>query len=443
MLDIKPEVHDAIINKRAVVALESTIITHGMPYPHNLKTAMEVEDIVREQGAIPATIAILKGQIKIGLSRNELEELADPKTNVIKTSRRDLAYVLSRKMNGGTTVAGTLICADLCGIKLFATGGIGGVHRDGENTLDISADLMEMGKSSVTVVSSGIKSILDIPRTMEYLETQGVCVTTFQCPDKEFPAFYTRTSGVKAQYNFNDATDAALCINKSIQLGLNSSILIGNPVPNDFAMDEIIINNAIEKALREADENGVKGKEVTPYLLAAIAKITSGKSLETNIALIKENARVAAQIAVELEKLQYNGEDRQEEMKITRNKAKLASSNTPLVVGGSILDIHYHVNEENLKGSKNPSIIVSEQSGILGIYNISVSASARVKPQWLRVDRQQTNIVCEDVGSILTRDRSLNHYKVICRYDYDWHNAQDITSIKPKNPCSTYGYTLL
>ncbi|KAL7035787.1 hypothetical protein ACKWTF_008555 [Chironomus riparius] len=276
-------------------------------------------------------------------------------------------------MNGGTTVAGTLICADLCGIKLFATGGIGGVHRDGENTLDISADLMEMGKSSVTVVSSGIKSILDIPRTMEYLETQGVCVTTFQCPDKEFPAFYTRTSGVKAQYNFNDATDAALCINKSIQLGLNSSILIGNPVPNDFAMDgrkclhlqhlickfiyfslftqsvEIIINNAIEKALREADENGVKGKEVTPYLLAAIAKITSGKSLETNIALIKENARVAAQIAVELEKLQYNGEDRQEEMKITRNKAKLASSNTPLVVGGSILDIHYHVNEENLK----------------------------------------------------------------------------------------------
>ena len=166
-----------------------------------------------------------------------MEELADPKTNIIKTSRRDLAYVLSRKMNGGTTVAGTLICADLCGIKLFATGGIGGVHRDGENTLDISADLMEMGKSSVTVVSSGIKSILDIPRTMEYLETQGVCVTTFQCPDQEFPAFYTRTSGVKAQYNFNDATDAALCINKSIQLGLNSSILIGNPVPNEFAMD--------------------------------------------------------------------------------------------------------------------------------------------------------------------------------------------------------------
>lgn len=193
--------------------------------------------LTSSQGAIPATIAILKGQIKIGLSRSELEELADTKTKVVKTSRRDLAYVLSRKLNGGTTVAGTLICADICGIKLFATGGIGGVHRDGENTLDISADLMEMGKSSVTVVSSGIKSILDIPRTMEYLETQGVCLTTFQCPDKEFPAFYSRTSGFKAQYNFDGAADAAMCINKSIQLGLNSSILIGVPVPTEFAMD--------------------------------------------------------------------------------------------------------------------------------------------------------------------------------------------------------------
>lgn len=186
---------------------------------------------------MPATIAILKGKIKIGLSRSELEELADCKTSVIKTSRRDLAYVLGRKLNGGTTVAGTLICADLCGIKLFATGGIGGVHRDGENTLDISADLVEMGKRGIAVVSSGIKSILDIPRTMEFLETQGVCVTTFQCPDKEFPAFYTRSSGIQAQYNFNDASDAAMCINKSIQLGLNSSILIGVPVPSSYSMD--------------------------------------------------------------------------------------------------------------------------------------------------------------------------------------------------------------
>lgn len=189
------------------------------------------------QGAVPATIAILKGQIKIGLSQNELEELANSNTKVMKTSRRDLAYVLSMGLNGGTTVAGTLICAEMSGIKIFATGGIGGVHRNGENTMDVSADLVEMGRSSVTVVSSGIKSILDIPRTMEYLETQGVCVTTFQCPDKDFPAFYSRKSGVKAQYNFNDAAEVALCINKSLEMGLKSSILIGNPVPNEFSMD--------------------------------------------------------------------------------------------------------------------------------------------------------------------------------------------------------------
>ncbi|KAG5681469.1 hypothetical protein PVAND_010901 [Polypedilum vanderplanki] len=340
LFDIKPEVHDALSNNRAVVALESTIITHGMPSPYNLKTAIEVEEIVREQGAIPATIAILNGKIKIGLSRSELEELAGCKTKVIKTSRRDLAYVLSQKLNGGTTVASTLICANLCGIKLFATGGIGGVHRNGEFTLDISADLIEMGKSSVAVVSSGIKSILDIPRTMEFLETQGVCVATFKCPDKEFPAFYTRASGTKAQYNFNDAADAAQCINKSIQLGLNSSTLIGVPVPKEHAMDEFVINNAIEKALVETDKKGIKGKEVTPYLLSAISEITKGKSLQTNMALIKENARVASKIAVELENLQNNNE-----RVLRKNKNSVESSSAPLVIGGSILDIHYRVNE--------------------------------------------------------------------------------------------------
>lgn len=192
---------------------------------------------------MPATIAILKGRIKIGLTQMELEELADTySTKAIKTSRRDLAYVLSKRLNGGTTVAGTLICSDLCGIKIFATGGIGGVHRDGQNTMDVSADLVEMGRSSVTVISSGIKSILDIPRSMEVLETHGVLVSTYQSPDLEFPAFYTRTSGVKAQYNFIDARDAAQCINKSNQLGLKSSILIGVPVPSEFSMDGINCN---------------------------------------------------------------------------------------------------------------------------------------------------------------------------------------------------------
>jgi pseudouridine-5'-phosphate glycosidase len=224
----------------------------------------------------------LNGKIKIGLTGHELKELANCDTKVIKTSRRDLAYVLSKKLNGGTTVAGTLICAQLCGIDIFATGGIGGVHRDGENTLDISADLMEMGRSSVTVISSGIKSILDIPRTMEFLETQGVCVTTYQCPDYEFPAFYTRTSGVKGLYNFSDAADAAMCVHKSLEVGLKSSILIGVPVPLEFALDNQIINNAICEALKNAERAGIRGKEITPFILAAVAKITAGKSLQTS-----------------------------------------------------------------------------------------------------------------------------------------------------------------
>lgn len=189
------------------------------------------------QGAFPATIAILKGRIKIGLSRNELIELADGKANAIKTSRRDFPYVLGRQLNGGTTVASTIICAELCGIKIFATGGIGGVHRKGESTMDVSADLVEMGRSPVVVVSSGVKSILDIPRTMEYLETQGVCVSTFQVADREFPAFYTRTSGVKAPYNFESAIEAAKCIDRARQLGLKSGMLIGVPVPEEHAMN--------------------------------------------------------------------------------------------------------------------------------------------------------------------------------------------------------------
>lgn len=250
------------------------------------------------QGAFPATIAILKGRIKIGLSHSELTALSEGKTKTVKTSRRDFPYVLGQQLNGGTTVAGTIICAELCGIKLFATGGIGGVHRNGETTMDISADLVEMGRSPVTVVSSGVKSILDIHRTMEYLETQGVFVSTFQVADREFPSFYTRRSGVTAPYNFTDATDAAKCIDKSHQLGLKSGMLIGVPVPEEHAMDgnwnhsnenklkivllDSVINNSIANALADAERAGIKGKEVTPFILAAIAKITAGKSLQTS-----------------------------------------------------------------------------------------------------------------------------------------------------------------
>lgn len=303
-LDVKPEIYDALhTHKKPLVALESTIITHGMPFPVNLNTAIEVEEIVRQQNAIPATIAILDGKIKVGLTREELERLANKTDNemTIKTSRRDLAYVLQKKLNGGTTVAATLIICNMVGIKVFATGGIGGVHRNFESTLDVSADLLELGRSSTAVVCSGVKSILDIPRTLELLETQGVFVGAYQSND--FPAFYTRKSGVKAPYSIKDATEAASVLKTNVDLELNSGFLLGVPIPKEFAMDESQIDRAIKEALANADKMGVKGKEVTPFILEAVSKITKGRSLEANIALIKNNAEIAAKIAVEYHKI--------------------------------------------------------------------------------------------------------------------------------------------
>lgn len=261
-----------------------------MPYPINLQTAIEVEEIVRKENAVPATIAILNGRIKVGLSLNELELLAKPVSidnpiKTIKTSRRDFPFVLSKSWNGGTTVAGTLIIANLLGIKVFATGGIGGVHRDGHNTMDVSADLMELGRTAVTVVSSGIKSILDIPRTLEYLETQGVLVSVYQNDENKFPAFYTRSSGVTVPYNFNNPSEVASAIKASEDLRLGSGILVGVPIPKEFAMDETEMNQTIETALKNAVSEGIAGKEVTPYLLSAISKITAGRSLEASMFL--------------------------------------------------------------------------------------------------------------------------------------------------------------
>lgn len=226
----------------------------------------------------------MEGRLKVGLTNAELIQLASLKSTVptVKTSRRDMAYVVSKKLNGGTTVAGTLIIAKMAGIKIFATGGIGGVHRDGENTMDISADLIEMGKSPVAVVSSGIKSILDIGKTMEFLETQGVLVASYQSENNELPAFYTRSSGVKCPYNFNTPTEAASMINTSFDLDLKSGILIAVPVPHEYAMDEKQINEAISNALADAAKNDVSGKEITPFILAAVSKITKGRSLETS-----------------------------------------------------------------------------------------------------------------------------------------------------------------
>lgn len=302
-IDIKPEVLEALNNGEAVVALESTIISHGMPYPENIETALNVEKIIRGEGATPATIAILGGRIKVGLNEEELEYLARSK-NVVKTSRRDLPFVISQKLDGGTTVAATMIIASLAGIKVFATGGIGGVHRNAQKTFDISADLQELASTNVAVVCAGPKSILDIGLTLEYLETNGVPVIGFKTD--ELPAFYSRRSGFKVDYRVDSAEELARAIKAKWDLGLEGGLVIGNPIPKEYEIDYEVINEAIEEALEEAEAIGVKGKEITPFLLSKVKDITKGKSLKANIQLVYNNAKVASQLAIELAKL-YRG----------------------------------------------------------------------------------------------------------------------------------------
>uniref|UniRef100_A0A182NFX0 Pseudouridine-5'-phosphate glycosidase n=1 Tax=Anopheles dirus TaxID=7168 RepID=A0A182NFX0_9DIPT len=352
LIDISPEVREALRHApQSVVALESTIITHGMPYPHNLDTALEVEQIVRQQGAVPATVAIVGGRIKVGLGAEELRLLARTDSGVgeaVKTSRRDMAYVLATGRNGGTTVAGTLLVADAVGIRIFATGGIGGVHREGERTMDVSADLIELGRCPVAVVSSGVKSILDIPRTLEYLETQGVCVTTYGSVGCEFPAFYTRSSGSKAAYNLASASEAAKMLHMNRELGLGSGILIGVPIPERYAMDATEMDTVIVEALREAQRKRIDGKAVTPFILSAVSKLTRGKSLDANMALIKNNARVAAEIAVELGRIENGGPGGDASKTLTPDGVDRA----PLIIGGSVIDICITVLEDDLKRSE-------------------------------------------------------------------------------------------
>ncbi|XP_075982796.1 uncharacterized protein LOC142981026 [Anticarsia gemmatalis] len=295
------EVRNAKAERKPIVALESTIITHGMPYPQNLETAIQVENIIRERGAIPATIAILKGQLTVGLTEEQITYLAQAK-GVVKASRRDLASIAAAKLDGATTVAGTIIAAELADIPVFVTGGIGGVHRQGESTLDVSADLNELGRSKTLVVCSGVKSILDIGRTLEYLETQGVCVCAFG-DSNDFPAFYTPKSGYKAPHRVADASHAAQVLHATHALRLASGIVVAVPIPHEYAMDEKVIEESIRVALQEAEEKGIRGKEVTPFILSAVAGATRGASLAANIALIKNNAKVGADIAVEFKKL--------------------------------------------------------------------------------------------------------------------------------------------
>ena len=300
-LDVAPEVREALTAGKPVVALESTIISHGMPYPQNVETALNVERIVRENGAVPATIAILGGRLKAGLSKDEIEYLGKTGTAVTKVSRRDLPVVVSRGMDGATTVATTMIIAAMAGIRVFATGGIGGVHRGAETSMDISADLQELAHTPVAVVCAGAKMILDIGLTLEYLETMGVPVLGFNTDD--FPAFYCRKSGFGVDYNAPTALDVARVAKTKWDLGLAGGMLIGNPVPEEYAMDFTEMSAIIDKALASAAEAGVRGKNITPYLLAHIVEYTGGRSLATNIQLAYNNARVAAAIAVELAKL--------------------------------------------------------------------------------------------------------------------------------------------
>ena len=296
-LEYSQEIIEAREAGKPVVALESTIISHGMPYPQNVETAREVEEIIRENGAVPATIAILDGKIKIGLSNEDLEYLGQSK-NVEKASRRDIPFLLSTKKNGATTVAATMICAELAGIEVFVTGGIGGVHREAETTMDISADLQELAQTNVAVVCAGAKSILDLGLTLEYLETQGVPVVGFGTDT--LPAFYTRTSPFNVNFRLDSADEVGEMIKTKWELGLDGGIVVANPIPEENALDESFISKVIDQALAEAKEKQIEGKQVTPFLLGKVKELTDGKSLVANIALVKNNARVGAMIAASL-----------------------------------------------------------------------------------------------------------------------------------------------
>ena len=294
-LSISPEVQAALNEGRPVVALESTIISHGMPYPQNVETALNVEKILRQNGAVPATIAVIGGRLKAGLSPEEIEYLGKAGRKVAKASRRDLPALVARKADGATTVTTTMMIAHMAGIRIFATGGIGGVHRGAETTMDISADLEELAQTPVMVVCAGAKSILDLGLTLEYLETKGVPVIGYGT--EELPAFYTRRSGFGVDYRVDSPEELAAMFRAQRDMNYKGGMLVTNPIPEEYAMDKAVIDAAIEQALAEAKEQGIHGKETTPFLLAKVVELTGGESLESNIRLVLNNARVAARTA--------------------------------------------------------------------------------------------------------------------------------------------------
>lgn len=297
-IDMTPEVKEALETGKPVVALESTIISHGMPYPNNVQTAMAVENVIRENGAVPATIAIIKGRLKVGLTPEELEYFGKKGMAINKTSRRDIPMIVAKGEDGATTVAATMIIASMAGIQIFATGGIGGVHRGAETTMDISADLDEFVKTPVMVICAGAKAILDLNLTMEYLETKGIPVYCYQT--EELPAFYTRHSGIKAPFRADSPEELASIWNTKRELGIEGGFIVANPIPEQYSMDPVRINSAIDEAIAEMNKLGIHGKETTPYLLDKVQKLTGGDSLESNIKLVLNNAALAAKIAKNL-----------------------------------------------------------------------------------------------------------------------------------------------
>lgn len=358
---VHPSVSQALAENKPVVALESTIITHGMPYPHNLSTAKEVEAIVRAEGATPATVGVIEGEVHVGLSSEELDHLARSKSS-LKVSRRDLPYVISKGLSGGTTVSATMIAAHRAGIPVFVTGGIGGVHRDGENSLDISADLTELGRTPIAVVSAGVKSILDIGRTLEFLETEGVCVATYG-DLKNFPAFFTPQSGFTSPYKVSSPEEAAELIASTLTLGLQSGVLLAVPIPEEHAAVGQQIEEAIQTAVTEASTKGITGRDVTPFILQKVNNLTKGKSLQANIALIYNNAKVGSQIACALSK---------------------------------------QMNERNLKSKphhrgKHPS---GSESDIVVVGGINVDFIAKGKTQTLRFGQTNPGSVCQSFGGV-------------------------------------------
>ncbi|EMD42115.1 hypothetical protein CERSUDRAFT_147657 [Gelatoporia subvermispora B] len=394
-IDVHPEVQDALASRKAVVALETTIVTHGMPQPVNLETAQSVESIVRRTGAIPATIGVIGGRVKIGLHPHELEYLADVKNNpgVVKLSRRDIGPALALSRDGGTTCSATLIFAALAGIRVFATGGLGGVHRGGEHSMDVSADLQELTKCPVGLVSAGVKSILDIGRTLEYLETLGVPVLSYADTD-DFPAFYSRRSGFKSPWRINDPVSAARILHSQWQLGMSNGALFGVPIPEKYEAVGEELQQSVEQALREADDNGMskRGKEATPWLLKRVGELTAGRSLASNIALIENTAHVGGQIAIaysELEKGSSESNSRtnyfvpttvasSEPASIPRKPETFPSptpSTTPaklVVVGSAAVDVTAQANP-----NPGADLSLGSQSTVPGAVSLSLGGVAR------------------------------------------------------------------